>query len=69
MAEYFLRMTASNWSCLKGLVIQPVAPAALACRFRPWSDSVVRKTMGTPAVGRQPAERADEIDARPFPAC
>ena len=39
---------ARSCSCLKGLVIQPVAPAALACCFIPSSDSVVRKTIGTP---------------------
>src|ERR1700712_1945596 len=35
-------MTARSWSCLNGLVIQAVAPAALASRFRFSSDSVVR---------------------------
>ena len=41
-------VTARSWSCLKGLVIQPVAPAALARCFRPSSDSVVSMTIGTP---------------------
>ena len=39
---------ARSCSCLKGLVIQPVAPAALACCFIPSSNSVVRNTIGTP---------------------
>jgi hypothetical protein len=41
-------VTAISCSCLKGLVIQPVAPAALACCFVASSDSVVRMTIGTP---------------------
>src|SRR6185437_1467933 len=40
--------TLRSCSCLNGLVIQAVAPAALASRFRLSSDSVVRKTIGTP---------------------
>ncbi len=40
--------TATSCSCWNGLVIQPVAPAALASRFKASSDSVVRKMIGTP---------------------
>src|ERR1035437_9671143 len=43
-----LRITATNWSCWNGLVIQPVAPAFLACCFIAGAASVVRKTIGTP---------------------
>ena len=40
--------TVTNCSCWNGLVIQPVAPAALASCFIAASDSVVRKMIGTP---------------------
>ena len=41
-------ITASNWSCLKGLTIQPVAPASRAWRFSSSSDSVVNRITGMP---------------------
>src|SRR5258707_13824372 len=40
--------TAINCSCWKGLVIQPVAPAAFASALSWPSDSVVRNRIGTP---------------------
>src|SRR3569623_1389850 len=42
--------TATCCSCLKGLTIQPVAPAALASALRLSSDSEVRKMIGTPLL-------------------
>ena len=43
-----LLTTASSWSGLNGLVIQPVAPALLASCLSASLDSVVRNTIGTP---------------------
>src|SRR5690606_19365556 len=43
-------MMASNWSCLNGLTIQPVAPASLAWRLSSSSDSVVSRMIGTPLL-------------------
>ena len=54
-----LRANAMSWACWNGLVIHPVAPAALACCFIPASDSVVRNTIGTPER-RQLAQLADQ---------
>lgn len=43
-----LRAILTRVSGSKGLVSQPVAPAAFACCFRSPSDSVVRKITGVP---------------------
>src|SRR6185369_4565062 len=43
-------ITATSWSCLNGLTIQPVAPAARASALRVSSDSVVSRMIGMPLL-------------------
>src|SRR5580704_6148173 len=57
-----LLTTASNWSCLNGLVIQPVAPAFFASSLTASLDSVVRNTIGRPSsVGNARSARISSI--------
>src|SRR5690349_20169465 len=54
----------TRFSGSKGLVTQPVAPAALARAFMSASDSVVRKMIGTPVWAGD--WRSASIISRPF---
>ena len=64
ICAHSLVTTARSCSGLKGLVIQPVAPAALASCLALSSDSVVRNTIGIPTM--EGTFRKCRIRSKPF---